>query len=241
MVCREDFGWLHALTAPTISTGNRRRLAQEGVSDPEKAVEAIARALTDGPQLRVAIGERVGLAGAALTHALVAATLEGLIVRGPVRGGQQTYVLVRDHLGDAPATDRAAALRELARRFAAAHARATRTDLARWSGLPLRDIPPIESATMEPPGDEPLPPKLLPPFDPYIVDWKDRSFAVAPEMARRVTPGGGMFRAVVLVDGRVAGTWSRAGGRVSIDASADGVPEPDLLEQEIADVERFLA
>jgi hypothetical protein len=43
-----------------------------------------------------------------------------------------------------------------------------------------------------------------------------------------------MFRAVVLIDGRVAGTWSRAGGRVVLDARADG------LDAEIADVERFL-
>jgi hypothetical protein len=48
-------------------------------------------------------------------------------------------------------------------------------------------------------------------------------------------PGGGMFRAVVLVDGVVTGTWSRANGRVQLDAPADG------LDAEVADVERFLA
>jgi hypothetical protein len=37
------------------------------------------------------------------------------------------------------------------------------------------------------------------------------------------------------VDGRITGTWSRAGRRVQVDAPADG------LEAEIADVERFLA
>ena len=79
-----------------------------------------------------------------------------------------------------------------------------------------------------------LPPRLLPPFDPYILGWKDRSFAIDDPMRKRVTPGGGMFRAVVLVDGRVTGTWSRAGGRVTVDAPTDG------LNAEIADVERFL-
>jgi hypothetical protein len=48
-------------------------------------------------------------------------------------------------------------------------------------------------------------------------------------------PGGGMFRAVVLVDGRVTGTWSRNGSRVRVEA-----PEVDGLAAEIADVERFL-
>jgi hypothetical protein len=45
-----------------------------------------------------------------------------------------------------------------------------------------------------------------------------------------------MFRAVVLVNGRVTGTWSRAGGRVTVDA-----PDTEALASEIADVERFLA
>jgi hypothetical protein len=76
--------------------------------------------------------------------------------------------------------------------------------------------------------------RLLPPFDPYILGWKDRSFAIAEDMRRRVMPGGGMFRAVVLVNGRVTGTWSRAGGRVTVDAPLDG------LDAEVADVERFL-
>jgi hypothetical protein len=65
--------------------------------------------------------------------------------------------------------------------------------------------------------------------------WRDRSFAVPDALAKRVMPGGAMFRAVVLVDGRAAGTWSRAGRRVQIDA-----PGVDGLDPEIADVERFL-
>jgi Winged helix DNA-binding domain len=92
----------------------------------------------------------------------------------------------------------------------------------------------MEGVTPLQPGDAALPPKLLPPFDPYIMGWKDRSFAIPAELTKRVMPGGGMFRAVVLVDGRVAGTWSRSGGRVVIDGGADG------LAAEVADVERFL-
>jgi hypothetical protein len=76
---------------------------------------------------------------------------------------------------------------------------------------------------------------LLPPFDPYILGWKDRTFAILGDMTKRVMPGGGMFRAVVVVDGVVTGTWSRGGSRVQVDAPADG------LDDEIADVERFLA
>ena len=157
-----------------------------------------------------------------------------MIVRGPLRGREQTFVLARDHLGEPPRIDRDAALGELARRYLAGHAPASTADLAYWSGLPLRDVARMKGVTPRRTGD--IPPRLLPPFDPYIMGWKERSFAIPPALTKRVMPGGGMFRAVVLVDGRVAGTWSRGGGRVTIDG--DGGAD---LAAEIADVERFLS
>jgi Winged helix DNA-binding domain len=240
LVCRDDYWWLHALAAPTVRASSRRRLAEEGVTDPARAVRRITTALGDGPLLREQIGARVRLTGAALTHALLAATLDGLIVRGPVRGREQTFALAVDHLGEPPHIDRDAALAELARRYLASHAPASEADLAYWSGLPLRDVRAGLAAVPRPGGLTPRqprdsPPKLLPPFDPYILGWKDRSFAIPRELTKQVMPGGGMFRAVVLVDGRVTGTWSRSGGRVAVDA-----PDSDGLESEIRDVERFL-
>ena len=234
MVCREDYWWLHGLTAPTNRTANRRRLEQEGVRDPARGVARIAQLLEDGPLRRAEIGKQIRAKGAALVHLLFAASLDGVIVRGPVQGREQTFALARDHVGEPPRFDRDAALRELGRRYLVGHAPADERDLAWWSGLPLRDLPRLEAVTPRQRGD--IPPKLLPPFDPYILGWKDRWFATPPELRKRVTPGGGMFAPVVLVDGRVTGTWSRAGGRVVIDA-----PAADGLDAEVADVERFLA
>jgi hypothetical protein len=234
LVHRDDFAWLHALTAPTTATANKRRLAQEGVTNPDRGVRAIAKALDSGPLLRKEIGEQVGFKGPALTHLLLAATLSGQIVRGPIRGKDQTFVLVADHLGKLPKVDRETALAELGRRYAKGHSPATDADLAYWSGLPLRDV-----SVPRPRGARPLQPgdsvRLLPPFDPYILGWKDRSFAIPDALTKRVMPGGGMFRAVVLVEGRVTGTWSRAAGRVVVDA-----PDASGIDAEIADVERFL-
>jgi hypothetical protein len=34
LVCREDYGWLHALTAPRHLAGNARRLAEPGRTPP---------------------------------------------------------------------------------------------------------------------------------------------------------------------------------------------------------------
>jgi hypothetical protein len=70
---------------------------------------------------------------------------------------------------------------------------------------------------------EPIPPRLLPAFDPYLLGWKDRSFAVPPELSKQVHPGGGMIRAVATVDGVVV-------------AEAD-----ERFAAERADVQRFLS
>jgi hypothetical protein len=240
LVCREDYGWLHALTAPTTMAMNKRRLAEEGVTNPERGVRLIAKALEDGPLLRAELGRRTGATGPALTHLVLAASLRGLVVRGPIRGREQTFALTHDHVGELPPVDREAALGELARRYSAAHTSASDADLAYWSGLPMRDVrarmsTAVAAHTRPRRRSQTLPPRLLPPFDPFILDWKDRSFAIPDRLAKRVIPGGGMFRAVVLVDGRVTGTWSRNGSRVTVDA-----PEVDGLAAEIADVERFL-
>jgi len=150
LVASEDYPWLHALTAPTLFTASARRLAQEGVTPAvaERGVAAIERALErEGPLDRAQLRERIDVAGVrtegqALAHLLLLASLRGAIVRGPMHGAQHAYVLVRDWLGaPAPGTvDRERALAELARRYLAGHAPAEDRDLARWSGLPLRDV-----------------------------------------------------------------------------------------------------
>jgi hypothetical protein len=245
LVCREDYGWLHSLTAPTTMAANERRLAEEGVTNPERGIRLIAKALEGGPLSRRELGEQSATKGQALTHLLLAASLRGVVVRGPIRGRDQTFALARDHIGELAQVDREAALAELARRYFAGHAHASDADLAYWSGLPLRAVRAgIARAGIVATGGRgagvprrrALPPKLLPPFDPFILGWRDRSFTIPDALTKRVMPGGGMFRAVVLVDGRVTGTWSRPGGRVALDA-----PDVDGLDAEIADVERFLA
>ena len=64
-----------------------------------------------------------------------------------------------------------------------------------------------------------LPARLLPAFDPYLLGWKDRAFAVPARYAGRVHPGGGILRAVATVDGLAVGTWRirRRGDRVTVE------------------------
>jgi len=244
MVGRDDYPWLLALTAPTRLAANRRRLGQEGVAPDaaQHAVKVVERALADGPLTRPALAERIAAAGIrsegqATVHILMLAALRGIAVLGPVRDdGSHAFALTRDWLGAPPRQlDRDAALAELARRYLTGHGPATPADLATWSGLPLRDARAALQAIASElerrdddrvdrrardPAPDAIPARLLPAFDPYLLGWKDRTFAVPAAHARRVHPGGGMLRATATVDGRAVGTWSAAGGEVALDLFA---------------------
>jgi hypothetical protein len=196
----------------------------------------VVKALADGPQLRSELAERVATAGIqtrgqAMIHILLKASLEGHVVRGPLRGREQAFALTRDWLGnDNVKVDRDRALAELARRYLAAHAPADAADLARWAGITLGDA----RAGLRTIGDQKptpaprrIPPRLLGQFDTYMLGWKDRSFAVPPEHEKTLLPGGGMFRAVAIDDGLVVGDW-------------ESVAADERFARERADVERFL-
>jgi hypothetical protein len=106
MVRREDYPWLHALTAARVMSANARRLADEGLSPAEadRSVSIIERSLArDGALTRAQLAREIDaggvlLHGQALAHVLMLASLRGLIVRGPVVDRQQAFVLVRDWL-----------------------------------------------------------------------------------------------------------------------------------------------
>jgi hypothetical protein len=252
LVAREDHPWLLALTAPIGAAAGRRRLAEEGVppGDADRAVALIERALADdGPLTREQLADRIAAtgirtAGQAMPHLLAQAARRGAIVRGAGGAFMRCEPAAR--------VDRDAALAELARRWLVAHGPATDRDLAAWAGLPLRDARAglaaiaaelrdagdgLVDLTNAPGDGVAAGPRLLGGFDPYVLGWRDRSFALAPEHARRVQPGGGMVRAVATVDGRVVGTWTAPGGNPELDLFEDA---GDFAEER-ADVVRYLS
>jgi hypothetical protein len=262
LVLAEDYWWLHPLTAPQVSAGNARRLAQEGVppDDAERGVAAVTAALTaDGPLTRSQLRERVAAAGVrtegqALVHVLLLASIRGLIVRGPVAGREQAFVLTRDWLGAPPPLDRETALGELARRYLAGHAPANDRDLAKWAGIGLREARAglaRAGAAERPDGLAELPgqrraagaalppPRLLGAFDPLLLGWASRDPVVGPH--RQIVTVNGLFRPFALVAGRAVATWGLAGGQVTLApfGPLDAATRV-ALEAEAADVTRFL-
>lgn len=262
LLAAEDEPWLHALTAPRLRTANDRRLHQEGVSQTaaERGVTAITAALADhGPltraELRAAVERAdVPTAGQALVHVLLRATLDGFIVRGPIIDGEHAFVLVTDWLGSRPPVERGRALAELARRYLTGHSPADDRDLARWAGLSLRDARAglqaiahqlhqrpdgLLELNREPPPPIP-PPRLLGPFDPLLLGWRSRDFVL--QDPREVVTSNGIFRAIVLIAGRAAGTWAMPRGHVQLNLwDAAEQTAASALEAEAAAVEHYLS
>jgi hypothetical protein len=193
--------------------------------------------------------------GQALVHLLMLATLHGLTVRGPMVGSEQAYALVADWLGKQAKAPRERALAELARRYLAGHAPADERDLARWSGLPLRDARAglqsiasqlrrrsdglVELARRRPAAAEP-PPRLLGAFEPLLLGWCSRDPIVGAN--KSLVTVNGLFRPFALVRGRAAARWRLAGGEVELEpfgrlTRADAA----ALQADGADVLRYLS
>ena len=262
LIAAEDEPLLHALTTPQLRTTSDRRLSQEGVSAAvaQRGVAAIAKALSaEGPMTRAQIravldSARVPTAGQALVHVLFRATLDGLIVRGPIIGGEHAFALAADWLGQRPKIDHDRALAELARRYLAGHGPADARDLAKWAQLPLRDaragLAAIASELTERPDslldvrrDElpPLPPpRLLGPFDPLLLGWRSRELVL--DSAEEIVTANGIIKAIALIDGRAAGTWTMPRGRVELHLwKEQDPPTTTALKHEASAVETYLA
>jgi winged helix DNA-binding protein len=220
-------------------------------------------------------GVAIDPSGQAPAHLVAFAALHGLICRGPdLERDEPGYVLLDDWTGPQPTLEPDEALAELARHYFAAYGPAGARDLAAWAGIALGrasracaalggELEPVEVAgepawmlaAAEPDrlgasGPDRLGAsgpcvRLLPNFDAYLLGYRDRELALPARFAKRVSGGGGMIAPVLVVDGRVLGTWRqrRARDRVTVELRPFEPLDRALLpglHAEVADLGRFL-
>ncbi len=169
-------------------------------------------------------GERRGF------HILWRLAHEGLICFDARQGKQQTLVLLDEWLGPPPAPrPRDEALAMLAERYFTGHGPATIHDFIWWSSLtaaearraldmikPRVQCEEIGGATYWFTETEAAPPSrsrsrravahLLPPFDEYLVGYRDRTATLEPAHRDQAPT---LLSPTVVVDTRVVATWSR--------------------------------
>jgi hypothetical protein len=234
-VAAADIRWMLELLTPRIVASSIWRLKQ---LDLDAAVigrskELFIDALQGGKQLtRDALYDLLEAGGVAAgdgrgLHILGHLAQTGVICFGAREGKQHTFALLDEWAPEARSLERDAALAELARRYMTSHGPATLQDLAWWSGLAIGDAragiemakPHLEQEVLDgkiywlpasPPTSTDAPSRayLLPPYDEYTVAYKDRDAILDPTYAKQA--GNGIFSPVIVIDGRVVGTWKRS-------------------------------
>lgn len=250
-VTPEDIRWLLALSAPRLHATNAYYYRQAGLDAKifAKSCAMIHRALEGGePLTRAELATHLKRAkipadGLKLAYIVMHAELEGVICSGPRRGKQFTYALLDERApkGKAQEKTREEALAELARRYFASHGPATLRDFAWWSGLTAKDAqlavasvrPLLESSSIDGltmwsaeesrgSAGKPSAAFLLPNYDEYLIAYKDRGAVVDRDRAANIAARtGGALSNHLIVDGRLAGGWSRtiSGNNVKIEVA----------------------
>jgi len=273
IVAAEDVRWVLEILGNRLVSSSRRRNAALGIDecDAGRADHLITGALEkNGPLTRAELFERlnakgVSTAGQRGIHLLSHAGYRALICYGPPRDGVDTFALMDEWISLGRTRSPDEGIVELVRRYVRGYAPATVADFQWWSGLPAAECRAAweglagELAEVKA-GDAtawlPAPMKkqcaggrawarLLPSFDPCLLGYKDRSLIVEARHAKKVNAGGGIVRPVLVVDGKVTGTWKsvKKAGSVEIRLELFEKLSEEVsrsLDADVSDVGRYL-
>lgn len=227
-----DARWMLELTAPRIDRTMASAWRQVGLAEPgerTRVVDAVADALSDGAHLtRKQLTERLEARGIDTAKRLgfltFAAELERVAISGAPQGKQQTYAAFDDRVPPSDPLDRDEALARLAESYLRGHGPATPHDLAWWGGLTVGDarrgyeacgavsyeregLTLYDLAGHESGSTVTGTSRLLPPYDEYLIAYKNRQAVDPGEVRRRAPDDDTYFAGIAVEDGMVVGGW----------------------------------
>lgn len=165
-----------------------------------------------------------------ITRFLMHAETEGLICSGADKNQKPTYALLEERVPSVSPLSKEEALAKLAQNYFRSHSPASLQDFVWWSGLSVKEarqaigsirselisdrfIPQelfiYESCSETIPPDDTL--HLLPPYDEYLLGYKDRSSIISPEHYAKAYNAWGIFYPVILYQGKIIGNWKKTG------------------------------
>ncbi|SDI90999.1 Winged helix DNA-binding domain-containing protein [Lentzea albidocapillata subsp. violacea] len=182
---------------------------------------------------------------------------EGLVVPGPPRGKEQTFVLLDEWAPKQRSLEGDEAMAVLASRFFGSHGPATLADFANWCGIGVREasrgLAAVKNSLVREEFDGKeywLPPDLtpgsgafvLPAYDELLIGYKDRSAFFTRYDEIPISTYNGMFHATIVEDGQIAGLWRRVLKKTSVDVELRPLPgfDVDRLAEHIARFGEFL-
>jgi hypothetical protein len=260
----DDVCWMLKLLAPVVIAANRRRYRQLELEEATfsksnrllgKILEQERSPATRSEICRVLAKEGVSPEGQRAHYLLQRAALEGILCLGPARGRESTYQALPANEGSRGLMERADAEVALVERYFAGHGPAGIGDFCWWSGLPAAaarnavaraaSLQPVISggeqlwaASDESPVGYPDPADtvlLLPPFDEYLLGYRNREAVLDPVFVKRVNAGGGMTKPTIVIGGRVTGVWKRVRRNGSITIAVE--PFRTLSQDERRNIE----
>jgi len=268
----EDIRWMLELTAPRVKSllahYNRKLGLDEALfarsnSAIVKALEG--RTYLTRQELNVTLVDTGIVTDVQrLAHIITRAELDGLICSGPRRGKQFTYALLDERVERSTRRRREQSLAELALRYFTSHSPAQLKDFSWWSGLAEKDaragldmiksglnpttnngktywyFPPAEVTVPDPP-----PALLLSLYDEYTIAYRDRSDISEGRDIERMISMGNALTAVIVLNGKVAGTWRKSMKKNSVEIGLNPFrkldnTEREALESEVARYGKFV-
>jgi hypothetical protein len=255
LVSAGDIRWLLNLLAPRLIKGSLARNRQLGLDGNmlNRTNEILLRSLQGGKQLTrealrtIFASNGIDASGVRFYHMMWHAALKQLVCYGVKTGGDHTFVLLDEFVPEGYSLKRDEAITELARRYFLSRGPATLEDFIWWSGLTTMDARTALGGAMPhltkmvfssqvywldrnhpATGTRLKTAFLLPPFDEFLIAYKNRSACLNPRLNQIVISRNGIFYPVVLLEGRVAGTWKKSfkKEKLSIEISLENTFSP---------------
>jgi Winged helix DNA-binding domain len=254
-----DVRFLLELTAPRIRAFAVPYFRKHGLDAAalKRSRRVLEKSLADGqPRTREELSRELEAAslpirGEALSYQLIAAELDAVLISGPRRGKQHTYVAFDSRVPVTSRLERDEALGQLARRYLAAHGPGVAQDLAWWAGLTIADAKrgidgvasELGSALIDgklywflplerdPSFESPVA-RLLPNYDEQLIAYKHRANAVDASVLTRASPGSAIFDGhLLLIDGLLAGGWRRELGSRDVEIEVEFARRASAVEK----------
>ena len=235
-VAAEDIFWMLELTAPSLKKLVTSAAVKMGLEYSLNAYNKKLQKLLSSnnhltrEEIMLELDVKTGIANnISPVIIMMNAELEGIVCNGIMRGKKFTYALLEERVKYKNSKiGKEEALAKLASKYFNSHGPATIQDFSWWSGLSLTNSRlALESIKSELSSfqiesniywfyevsisnkNESLV-HLLPAFDEFLISYKDRTASIALEHQPLAFTKNGIFNPVIVINGKVEGTWKRS-------------------------------
>lgn len=237
----ENVRWMLKYLTPRPIARAATQHRKEGLTGSEfkKSRQVLEQVMRDGHLLTrdemyaVLEKKKISCKGQRGMHIIVQLAQEGFICLATRKGKQHTFVLLEEWIPQRNMVSKEEALYQLALTYFTTRGPATLQDFIWWSGLSPQDartaIHSTESKLKQldindinywMKSTKPVNKTstlFLPPFDEYLIAYKDRSATVDKAHSHHVrSAANGLLSPIIVHDGEIAGTWRREIGKDNV-------------------------